>query len=152
MHILRGICGVIAATMACAGNAATNVDFSASLTTSCTVSITTSGQMTLASDGLSMSSEPSGTAAVVGIVALGALPSVTVGAPTLPSYPSGWNDTSTKFVRYTSTLGANRAYTSSSSSYNMTGLSDVLTLHGKVTNATIFPTGDYTLRTAVTCG
>lgn len=143
---------LFAAALAAAPATAANVDFSATLVNSCTLSLGTSGTMTTSTDGLTLGSEQSGgSAATFTLVAIGTSPTVNFAAPSLISSPAGWSASPTLAIRYTSTGGANQAYTSTSSSATLSGLSDSFTVHGRVSSSTGFAAGTYTLRTVVTC-
>jgi hypothetical protein len=76
---------------------------------------------------------------------------MTFASPSLTASPSGWVASHTDEIRYTSTRGANQAYTASSSNYALTGLIDTFTLHGRVTSSEGFAAGNYTLRSVATC-
>ena len=133
--------------------AAANVDLSATLVNSCTLTVGTSGVMTPASNGTRISSEEvGGIAATLNVIALGAIPTISFSAPSLIASPAGWSGSPTNEIRYTSTGGANQAYTSSSSNAPLAGLIDSFTINGRVSNANGFAAGNYTLRTVVTCG
>jgi len=142
----------IAAFMMPAPAAAADVTLSALLINSCVLSIGSSGVMTASSDGQILGSEQSGgSAATLGVVVIGILPTITFATPTLTTSPAGWSASPTIAVRYTSTGGANQAYTSSSSSATLTSLIDTFTVHGRVNSSTGFAAGNYTLRTVATC-
>lgn len=131
---------------------AANVNLTANLTNSCILTLGTTGLMTAAADGLSISSDHSGgTAATLTVVSIGALPTINFAAPALTSSPAGWSASPTVQIRYTSTGGANQAYTSSASSATLSVLSDAFTIHGKVISATGFAAGSYNLQTVATC-
>lgn len=131
---------------------AADVTLSATLTSSCTLTLNNSGAMTASSSGTVLSSENSGgTAASLGVVAIGTLPSVHFAAPSLTASPSGWTGSPTVEIKYSSNNGASAAYTASSSSVSETSLLDGFTINGRVTNATGFTAGTYTVTTVVTC-
>jgi hypothetical protein len=131
---------------------ATNVTLNAALTSSCTLTLSTSGTMAVSSSGTVLGSEQSGgSAASMGLIAIGALPTVTFAAPSLTASPGGWSAVHTDEIKYSSTRGASQAYTSSSSSFSETGLTDTFTVHGRVTSTEGFAAGNYTLTTVVTC-
>ena len=132
--------------------AAADVTLGANLVSSCTLALATPGVMTASASGTVLGSEqPGGSAATLTLVALGTLPTVSFSAPSLTASPGGWSASHTDEMRYTSTRGANQAYTSSSSSFSETGLTDTFTVHGRVTSADGFAAGNYTLTTVVTC-
>ena len=87
--------------------AATDVTFAATLTNSCVLTLSQAGSMTVSSNGTVLGSEQSGgTAAILGVVAIGSLPTMTFAAPSLTASPSGWVASHTDEIRYTSTRGA----------------------------------------------
>ena len=131
---------------------AANVNLQANLVNSCVLSINSNGTMTANTAGTQIGSEnPSGSAASLGLVAIGSLPTVTFAAPSLSASPAGWTASHTDSIRYTSNRGANQAYTSSQSSVTSGGLTETFTVHGKVDSAAGFDAGNYTLTTVVTC-
>lgn len=131
---------------------AANVDLSATLANSCVLTLGSSGVMTASSSGTIIGSEQSGgSAAVLNVVAVGSFPSIGFSAPALTNSPAGWTATTTKEIRYTSSGGANQAYTTNSSSATLSALTDSFTVHGRVTSAAGFAAGNYTLRTVATC-
>ncbi len=132
--------------------AAANVNLQANLVNSCVLSINSNGTMTANTAGTQIGSEnPGGSAASLGLVAIGSLPTVTFAAPSLSASPAGWTASHTDLIRYTSNRGANQAYTSSQSSVTAGGLTETFTVHGKVDSAAGFDAGNYTLTTVVTC-
>jgi hypothetical protein len=136
----------------CAPAQAVDVTLGASLFSSCILTLNTAGTMTTSSSGTILGSEQSGgTAAVMGVVAIGLFPTIVFTAPSLTTTPAGWTSSHTDEIRYTSILGQNQAYTASSSSHALTGLIDSFTVHGRVTSTAGFAAGNYTLRTTVTC-
>lgn len=131
---------------------AANVNLSANLVNSCTLTVGSSGTMTASASGTQIGSENAGgNSASMTMVAIGSLPTVTFAAPTLPTSPAGWNASHTMAIRYTSTGGANQAYTSSQTTSTASGLADTFTVHGKVDSPAGFAAGNYTLTTVVTC-
>lgn len=144
---------LIAATgVACASSAqAANVTLNANLTSSCTLTLSSSGAMTVSPTGTILGSEQSGgSSASMTLIAVGILPTVSFAAPSLVN-PAGWSASHTNEIRYTSTRGASQAYTGSASSFVETGLTDTFTVHGRVTSAEGFAAGNYTLTSVVTC-
>ncbi|MEO8141993.1 MAG: hypothetical protein ABI617_04985 [Sphingomicrobium sp.] len=132
--------------------AAANVNLQANLINSCVLSLSSNGTMTANTAGTQIGSEnASGSAASLGLVAIGSLPTVTYAAPSLSTSPAGWTASHTDSIRYTSNRGANQAYTSSQSSVTAGGLTETFTVHGKVDSANGFDAGNYTLTTVVTC-
>ena len=131
---------------------AANVDLTASLVNSCVLTIGTSGVMTAASSGTQISSENSGgTAATLTVVSIGSAPTISFSAPSLTVSPASWSATPTVEIKYSSLGGANQAYTSGASSTSLAALTDSFTINGRVTSASGFAAGSYTLRTVATC-
>lgn len=131
---------------------AENVDFDATLSNSCVLSLDSDGDLALDGTGTVLGSEEvGGRAAQLGIVAVGASPTIIVGAPTLTQTPIGWTATPRVELAYTSKDGASQAYTDQQTSYTITGLTDNFVLDGRVTSASGFAAGSYNLRTVVTC-
>lgn len=121
---------------------------------SCVLTVSTGGLLGVSSDGgRQIGSElTGGSAAVLAIVATGAAPTITVGAPTMSLKPAAYAGSPAVSVRYTSTGGANQAYTSSNSSYTSTNvLGDTLTINMKAVDNDGFVAGSYQLQTNVTC-
>lgn len=132
--------------------AAVDVNLGATLVNSCVLTLNSAGVMTPASSGTAISSEESGgSAAALGVVAIGTFPTINFSAPSLTTSPAGWTGTPTNAIRYTSTGGASQTYTSSASSAPLAVLSDSFTIHGRVTSSTGFAAGNYNLRTVATC-
>ena len=141
------------APLVCAAPAAAvDVTLNATLVNSCALTLATAGTMTPSATGTLISSEQSGgSAATMTVIALGVLPSINFAAPSLTASPGGWTASHTDEIKYTSTRGANQSYTSGSSSFTETGLTDTFTVHGRVTSTEGFAAGNYTLKTVVTC-
>lgn len=132
--------------------AAVDVNLGATLVNSCVLTLNSAGVMTPASSGTRIGSEESGGgAATLGVVAIGAFPTISFGTPSMTTFPAGWIGTPTIEVRYTSTGGANQAFTSGSSGAGLSVLADSFTIHGRVTSSTGFAAGNYSLRTVATC-
>lgn len=131
---------------------AADVNLSAVLSDSCVLTLGSGGVMTPASSGTVIGSEQSGgSAAVLTVVAIGAFPTIAFSAPSLTTSPPGWTGSPTNEIRYTSTGGANQAYTALASERTATTLNDTFTIHGRVTNTTGFAAGTYNLRSVATC-
>ena len=121
---------------------------------SCVLTVSTGGLLGVSSDGgRQLSSElTGGSAAVLSIVATGAAPTITVGAPTMSLKPGAYAGSAAISVRYSSPGGANQAYTSAVSSYTSTNvLGDTLTINMKAVDNDGFVAGSYQLQTNVTC-
>lgn len=139
-------------SFAAAPAAAANVNLQASLVNSCVLSINSNGTMTANAAGTQIGSENGGgSAASLGLVAIGTLPTVTFAAPSLSASPAGWTASHTDAIRYTSNRGASQGYTASQSSVTAGGLTETFTVHGKIDSTAGFDAGNYTLTTVVTC-
>lgn len=152
MTMLRTCLALVLAAPLASPARATDVNLTATLVNSCVLSLGTTGVMTVSSNGTQISSENSGgTAATLGLVAIGSVPTISFSAPSLTSSPAGWGASPTVEVKYTSLGGASQAYTSSGSSAPLAALTDSFTIHGRVTSTTGFAAGSYNLRTVATC-
>lgn len=137
---------------------AVDVDFTASLTGTCSLAVPTPGLLALNADGTELSSEEvGGLAAVATVLAIGSA-TVTVGAPDLTVTAGATNYDATNEVVEVSYLGASglstvsQSYTSSETTFNISTIPlSVLTVNAKVTNPASFDAGDYRVRTVVTC-
>jgi hypothetical protein len=131
--------------------AGTNLDLSGTITNSCSLT-PHSGTLALSSSGLILGSEQSGgSPATLDVSAIGTVPSVTFGTPSLTSSPASYSGSPTVAIKYTSANGgADQGYTSSETSGASTR-SDTFTVHGKVTDSGGFDGGDYTMTTVATC-
>lgn len=106
------------------------------------------GTLAIGADGTTLSSE-SGLGALpatLGVVATGTAPTLTFGVPSL----TGPVSSATTEIRYDG-LNASQAYTSGSSTASAR-LIDLFTIHARITSATGFGSGTYTVTTIVTCG
>ena len=131
---------------------AIDVNLGATLVNSCVLALSTTGVMTPSADGTVIGSEQSGgNAAVLSVTALGGFPTISFTAPSLTTSPAGWTSTHTAEIRYTSTGGANQAYTAGTSSATVSLLRDTFTVHGRVTSTLGFAAGNYNLRSVATC-
>ncbi len=131
---------------------AANVNLQANLVNSCVLSLGSNGALTASAAGTQLGSENAGgSAATLTLVGIGTLPTISFAAPSLTTSPSGWSESHTQAIRYTSTRGANQAYTAAQSSVTAGGLTDTFTIHGKVDSSAGFAAGNYTLTTVVTC-
>lgn len=131
--------------------ASTNLTLSGTVTNSCTLT-PHAGTLALSTSGLILGSElTGGSAATLDVAAVGTVPSVSFGAPSLTSSPVSYAGTPTVQIKYTSANGAaNQAYTSSATS-GASARSDTFTVNGKVTDSSGFEGGDYTMTTVATC-
>ncbi len=135
---------------------AADVDFTSTLTNSCSLTAATPGLMALSADGTVLGSqETGGVAAAVSVLSIGGS-TLTIGAPTTQAAPAGYDATNeTVEVAYTGTGGlgtVSQGYTSSQTTVALTTIPlSVLAVNAKVTNPDSFTDGDYTVRTVVTC-
>ena len=146
---------LLAAALVPAGQAAAvPVSFDANVAASCVLTLGANGILGTSNDGGTRigSEETGGSAAGLTVVATGGRPTITVGAPTLSQKPSAYTGSPTVNVRYTSTGGANQAYTAGSTSYTSTNLlCDSLTLNARASDPDGFAAGNYRIQTQVTC-
>lgn len=130
---------------------AADLSFTANLTNTCILAVVNQGTLVATTDGKTLSSEASGgVAATMSVVAVGLNPTIKFTAPTLQS-PAGWTGSPTTAIRYQSTGGANQAYTSAATNAPIGSLIDLFTVNSKVDSATGFISGQYVVRTTVTC-
>lgn len=118
----------------------------------CILTISTPGTLGMATSGTQLSSEDGiGVPAIMQVVATGAAPTVAFSAPALASAPPAYTGSPTLALKYTSTRGANQAYTSGASNYTASGLLDTVTIHARALDSSGFQSGLYTVATTVTC-
>jgi hypothetical protein len=136
--------------------AATDVTFTGTVSNTCTVAVPTPGLMALSADGKTLGSEQTGgLAASVTIVSLGGN-SITVGAPSLQTYPLAYTPGSeTVQVKYAGLSGlssVSQTYTSSQTSFAV-GILPLTTLlvNMQIINNAGFAQGTYTAKTVLTC-
>ena len=117
------------------------------------VLVPTAGVLAISTGGTEIGSEETGgVAALMTVTSTGGAATVSFTAPTLAAKPAAYAGTPTVSVKYSSTGGANQAYTSSSSNYTSTNpLSDVITLHAKAADSNGFVAGTYRVATTATC-
>lgn len=130
------------------------VSFDANVLASCVLSLGANGTLGTSNDGGTRigSEETGGSAAGLTIVATGGRPTITVGAPTLSQKPSAYTGSPAVNVRYTSTGGANQAYTAGSTSYTSSNLlGDSLSINARAVDIDGFAAGSYRIQTQVTC-
>jgi hypothetical protein len=142
----RALALSLALSAALAGNPAR-----AQIGSSCTLSLSAPGTLTMAGTGTVLGSQESGgTAAVMLIVSsLGTHPTIVVTAPSVVG-PPGWAGTPITYVSYSTLSGAVQPYTSAQSTKPV-GLIDTVTLNARVLNTSGFRAGSYTVTTTVTC-
>ena len=143
----------IAFALPVATQAQTVVPFNGTVVPSCILTVSTSGVLAMSTTGTELGSEQSGgNAAVLGITATGGAPTVLFTAPTMSIKPTTYVGTPTVSLKYTSTGGANQAYTTAASQYkSANALGDTVTLNAKAVDATGFTAGSYRLQTTATC-
>lgn len=136
--------------------AATDVVFSGTVSNTCTLAVPTPGLLGLSSDGTILGSEEAGgLAATVTVVSLGSN-TITVGAPSLATYPGaytpGGETLSLKYQGLSGLSGISQAYTSAQTSFGV-GLLPItdLIVDLKVVNSAGFAQGAYTAKTVLTC-
>lgn len=134
-----------------------DVTFSTTLSTECTLALSTPGVLALAAGASSLESEASygGTPAAVSVLSIGNN-SVDVSAPTL-SAPAGHDATGQVLeVSYSGASGlaaVSQAYTSSPTSFDIGTIPlSILTVNNRVENSNGFVAGTYQTTTVVTCG
>ncbi|MDB5541860.1 MAG: hypothetical protein JWQ89_3587 [Devosia sp.] len=138
--------------------AAANVDFSGTVTASCSIVASTNGTLALdlATGDTLGSDETGGVAGSVTILSIGNS-TLTVGAPTrTSSAPVGYVTANEVVeVSYAGASGLSavtQAYTTSQTSRPLgTIAASVLTINNRITNTSGFPAATYTTRTVVTC-
>ena len=152
------VLGVMAALLGAAPAWAIDVTFTGIVLNTCTLAVPTPGIMTLNSDGKSLSSDLAdgiGVPATLTIISLGGN-SITVGAPTLDTFPVGYSTAGQSVqVAYTGLSGLSgitQAYTSSQTSFAV-GILPLTSLlvNMKIINNNGFKQGTYTGKTVVTC-
>jgi hypothetical protein len=136
--------------------AATDVVFSGTVSNTCTLAVPTPGLLGLSADGKTLGSEETGgLAATVTVVSLGGN-SITVGAPSLVSYPGaytpGSETLSLKYQGVSGLSGISQAYTSAQTSFSV-GILPItnLIVNLKVVNNSGFAQGAYSAKTVLTC-
>lgn len=143
---------LLAAATPASVEAQTVIPFTGIVLESCVLTVSTPGVLAMSSSGTELGSQASGgVAAVLGVVATGGAPTVKFTAPTMSVKPAAYAGSSAVSLAYTSTGGANQAYTTAASQYTASGTLDAVTLHAKAVDASGFAAGNYTLRTTATC-
>ena len=151
------VCAVAASaiilSLPAALHAQTVVPFDGTVIPVCILTVSSSGILAMSSTGTELGSEQSGgVSATVGIVATGGVPTILFTAPTMSIKPVTYVGTPTVSLKYTSTGGANQAYTSVSSQHTSTNpLGNSITLNAKAVDITGFTAGAYRLQTTATC-
>lgn len=131
----------------------------------CTINLTQPGSLRPSGDNKTLGSEVNGSTPgmVTSILSLlDGTATIEVSAPTRIQTPGGYNASAeTLQVAYSAAAvlglfpGASHSYTSSTTSFQATGvlagLSFTITLHNRILNPNGFAPGTYTTRTVVTC-
>lgn len=128
--------------------------------TACSIALTAAGTLALSGDATRLDSTVSGGAgAVLTLLNLNlSKATITVSAPSLNSYPPGFNPgaatTSVAYVGGGLLTGVNQGYTASGSTFELPALlsvASILTVHNRVVSTVGFSTGTYQTRTVITC-
>lgn len=136
--------------------AQTNVDFSGTVSATCSLASATNGTLALNTTGDVLGSQVgTGTPGTVTVLSIGTN-NLNVAAPTRIAQPVAYVATGEVLeVAYTGAAGLsaiNQAYTASPTSVAIgTIAAALLTVNNRITNANGFPAGAYTTRTVVTC-
>ena len=143
----------IGLTLPISAQAQTVVPFNGIIIASCILTVTTSGVLAMSTSGTEIGSEQTGgIPAVLGVVATGGAPTLLFTAPIMSIKPVTYVGTPTVSLKYSSTGGANQAYTTAASQYTSTNpLGDVVTLNAKAVDSSGFTAGSYRLQTTATC-
>lgn len=133
--------------------AQTAATFDGTVVQSCVLSLSTPGTLGTNANGTELGSEQTlGAAATMTVVATAGTPTLSFTAPTMSTRPPAYTGTPTVSIKYTSTGGANQAFTSGSSSYTSSNaLGDTVTIDAKATDTAGFAAGSYRVQTTATC-
>lgn len=153
-------CLLISGALPAVAAPSANVDFSGTVTPTCSITASTNGTMKLnPTTGTTLGSDESGgTSGSVTVLSIGAS-TLTIGAPALISTPpAGYNTgTQTIEVKYSGApasglSGISHAYTASQTTQSLgtIGASDLI-IDNHILNPNGFPPDTYTTRTVVTC-
>lgn len=146
---LLTLVSLVAATPAYAGD----VDLNGTVTDSCSVNLGSPGTLTLSNTNTVLGSEETGgSAATFTVTSSGTAPIVWFATPGVVSAPAGWTHTGSDEIKFASTGGASQAYTAGASSFQMNSFMDSFTVNGRINETAGFASGNYVLRTVVTCG
>ncbi|MEM7498604.1 MAG: hypothetical protein AAF371_11505 [Pseudomonadota bacterium] len=135
---------------------AVDVDFNGVVNNNCSLTVNSNGTLDVSADGGILGSEEgAGSAATIEVVSFGAN-TLTVGAPNVTNAPGAYDNSGEVVeVRYVGAGGlaaVNQAYTSTSSNNSIGATSSSsVSIFARINNANSFPTGNYTVRTTVTC-
>ena len=133
--------------------AQTAITFDGTVVQSCILALSTPGTLGTNANGTELGSEQTlGAAATMTVVATAGTPTLSFTAPTMSARPAAYTGTPTVSTKYTSTGGANQAYTSGSFSYTSSNaLGDTVTINAKAADAAGFAAGSYRVQTTATC-
>ncbi len=143
--------------LSCAAAQSLDVDFDGTVSSVCSLSLSTNGTMALSADGTVLGSEESGgLAGAVLILSIGSN-TIDVAAPVrVGADPAGYVSTGEVLeVSYSGASGlsgVSQAYTSADTDFAASNIPlSLLTLHNRIVNANGFAAGSYATRTVVTC-
>lgn len=153
-------CLLLANALPAAAATSANVDFSGTVTASCSITASTNGTMKLnPSTGTTLGSEEvGGTNGSVTVLSIGAS-TLTIGAPSLTSTPPVGYATGTQTIEVSYSgapasglSGVSQAYIASQTTQSLStiGASDLI-INNRIRNPGGFPPATYTTRTVVTC-
>jgi len=140
-----------AATLVAAPTAASEVRLTGSVINSCVLSLPSNGSLALSSDGTRLGSQDGvgGAPATLTVVAAGTAPTLSFSSPTLTG-PAGLSGATTTYAFTSTGSGASQSYTASPSTAS-SSLVDSFSIHSRVSSASGFPSGNYTVVVTVTC-
>ena len=140
-----------AALLTATPSAATEVRLTGAVINSCVLSLPTNGALALSTDGTQLGSQEGvgGAPASLTIVAAGAAPTLNFSSPTLTG-PAGLSGATTAYAFTSTGSGANQAYTTGPSTAT-SSLVDSFSINSRVTSASGFPSGNYTVAVTITC-
>lgn len=142
--------GLSALFLACTPAAATDVEFSGTVSNTCGLTVSTAGTLGLAADGKTLGSAVgTGNAAVVGIVSIG-VNTITVDAPLLTESPVTY-DPGPQTLEVSYSGPASQVYTAAQTNFEIGITTEDLTIENRVRNTLGFDQGAYKTKTVVTC-
>ncbi|QJU58526.1 hypothetical protein HL653_12805 [Sphingomonas sp. AP4-R1] len=124
---------------------------SANAVGSCTLTLTTSGKLTMSGDGMSISSlNTGGLSAVMAVVSLNLTPQL-IFSPLSIVGPTGWAGSPITYQSLKTLSGTNIPFTNTGFSVNVSPVADTLTIDARVVNTSGFKAGSYNASTTITC-
>lgn len=118
---------------------------------SCTLTLTTSGKLTLAGDGMTMSSQNTGgLSAIMAVVSLNLTPQL-IFSPLTIMGPTGWAGSPVTYQSLKTLSGTTIPFTSSGFTVNVAPVADTLTIDARVVNTSGFKAGSYNASSTITC-